>query len=146
MRILGILLLLLALVLFTMLHAPDRPAAGRAPGLSAPEVWTAPGRPAPDSGHLAVIAQRPLFQPQRRPPAPAEVEDPVPDPPRVRLSAVSISSDVRVAVIKDLDSGRTQRVREGEMLNLWTIKHVHPRQIVLQWNDRETIIPLFSGE
>lgn len=146
MRILGVLLLLLALVLFIMFRATDRPAAGAATGLPAPDLWTAPAHPSPDSGDLAVIAQRPLFQPQRRPALPAPVEDPVPDPPRVRLSAVSISSDVRVAVIKELDSGRTRRVHEGEKLNLWTIKHVHPRQIVLQWNNRETIIPLFSGE
>lgn len=146
MRILGLLLLLLALALFAVFDTPDRTASGPAPDLSAPARWAPPAHPAPESVDPAAILQRPLFQPQRRPPTPIRVADPVPDPPRVRLSAVSISSDVRIAVIKELDSGRTRRVREGETLNLWTIKHVHPRQIVLQWKDRETIIPLFSGE
>lgn len=138
--------MLVALLLFSVLNVPDRKTAGPAPGSAAPGPWQAPEHEPPDTGALAVIAQRPLFQPQRRPPEPVRVEDPVPDPPRIQLSAVSISSDVRVAVIKELESGRTRRVQEGEKVELWTVKRVQPRQIVLQWNDKEKVIPLFGGE
>jgi hypothetical protein len=146
MRMFGVLLLLLAMVLFAVFDPPDRRTAAPEPGHGAAEAWVSPVEPPPDPGHLTAITGRPLFQPERHPPVADPVQEPVPDPPRVRLSAVSISRDVRVAVVKELDSGRTRRVQEGEKLNQWTIKHVHPTRIVLEWHQKETVIPLFSGE
>jgi hypothetical protein len=146
MRLFGLLLILVSLLLAGLLRPPERPAPG--PGAeSVPSgLWTAPGPSSPDPAGVSLIAQRPLFEPQRRPPAPERIEEPVPDAPRVRLSAVSVSSDVRIAVVEELDSGRTRRVREGERLSAWTIERVHPDQIVLRWKDRQTTIPLLSGE
>lgn len=150
MRILGLLLLALALGLFALFRPPPATTAGAVPVAAAPDLWRVPTGPEPESGAVAVIARRPLFEPRRRPPAPQRTEEAAPDPPRVRVSAVTVSSDVRVAVIEDLDSGRTRRVREGEALNQWTIKRVYPDRIVLQWKGRETTreatIPLLRGE
>lgn len=146
MRTLGLLLLMLALVLLAVFRLPARPPADPTPEASSTDPWEPPVIEEPDSGDLLLITGRPLFQPKRRPPAPEPAEDPTPDPPRVRLSAVTVSSNVRVAVIKQLDTGDTRRVREGEKLNQWTVKRVLRNQIVLQWKERETTIPLFSSE
>lgn len=146
MRILGLYLLLIA-ALFAALTQPPMDAGGASEPVPAPTAaWTPPSMAEPDVGNLPLISQRPLFEPRRRPTETAPREDPVPAVPRIRLSAVSISSNIRVAVIKDLDSGGTRRVREGEKLNDWTVKRVHGDEIVLQWKDRETIIPLSSRE
>lgn len=146
MRILGLLLLLFALLLFTLLRPPAETTIVRDPATSPPDLRVRPVDTEPSTADLPRIVQRPLFEPQRRPVRTPPREEPAPEPPRVRLSAVTVSSDLRVAVIRDLDSGNTRRVREGEKLNDWTIKRVHSDQIVLQWRDKEITIPLLSGE
>lgn len=154
MRTMGLLLVLLAAALFGLLRPPAVTVAGPTPAPESPDLWTAPPEQAPHSGARAEIAKRPLFEPRRRPPAPEQPEEPAPEPPRIRLSAVTVSSDLRIAVIEELDSGRTRRVREGEDVDQWTIKRVYPDRIVLQWRSggatdetaRETTIPLSSGE
>lgn len=146
MRFFGLLLILLSLALAGVLRPPERPAPVPDTEPAPPGPWTAPGPSSPDPAGVSLVVQRPLFEPQRRPPVPERIEEPVPDAPRVRLSAVSVSSDVRIAVVEELDSGRTRRVREGERLSDWTIERVHSDQIVLRWKDRQTTIPLLSGE
>lgn len=146
MRVFGPLLLLLSLVLVALFRPPERPVSGPPTEPAPAGLWTVPETSSPDAASPSLIVERDLFQPERRPPVAERIEEPVPDPPRVRLSAVSVSSDVRIAVVEELDSGRTRRLREGESLNHWTIKHVRPDQIVLRWKDRETTIPLLSGE
>lgn len=146
MRLFGCLLILLSLVLAGLFRPPELPVASPELDPPRPRPWVVPGPSNPDSAGLSLIVQRPLFEPERRPRLPERIEEPVPDAPRVRLSAVSVSSDVRIAVVQELDSGRTRRVREGERLSAWTIAEVQPDQIVLRWKDKETTIPLLSGE
>ncbi len=100
---------------------------------------------APDLAQYADILQRPLFSPQRRPfVAPEPTPQPV-APPRVRLSAVSISNSVRVAVIQELDTNRTQYVREGDELGQWVVEKVDPNRVILRSNNQTITIPLFGG-
>lgn len=145
MRPLGLLLLLLALGLFAGLRAPA-PLPGDTAPPPAAQPWSEPAGIEPRPGALALITQRSLFRPGRRPPVEVPPEEPVPAAPRVQLSAVSVSSEIRVAVIRDLDSGRTRRIREGEKLNEWTVKRVQGDEIVLQWKERQTVIPLSGRE
>jgi hypothetical protein len=65
--------------------------------------------------------------------------------PRIRLSAVSYSNSVRVAVIQELDSNRTHHVREGDIFSEWTIEKVSRDSVTLRLKDQKITIPLFGG-
>lgn len=102
-------------------------------------------RPPPDSV-LAAATHRPLFASHRRP-DPVQIEystDSVnDDPPNINLTAVSISKDGRIAVVKDIASGNTVRVAEGKKIGDWTITNVFPDRIVLERNHQQSSVPLF---
>ena len=98
-----------------------------------------------DTEEFDAILQRPLFSPQRRPfSAPEPVPQPL-APPRIRLSAISVSNSVRVAVIRELDTNRTQYVREGAQLGQWVVEKVDLNKVILRSKDQTITIPLFGG-
>lgn len=144
MRLLG--LILIATGLWILWHyAGDRPPTGENASNASPAVVQVPTLPnAPDADGTADVQDRPLFYPQRRTPVAAPAaEQPMPQL-RIRLSAVSISNSVRVAVIQDLDSNRTFHVREGDIFREWTIEKVRRDSVMLSLKDKKTTIPLFS--
>jgi hypothetical protein len=106
---------------------------------------------------FAVIAERPLFQPSRRPaippppvPAPVPVAavavvapvspPPPPAPPPVlapmTLLAVAISPDKREAVL-GLPGGKSTTMAEGESVNGWVLAKVLPDRAVFRIADTE---------
>lgn len=99
-----------------------------------------PGRQAlPDLAGFAVIADRPLFRPTRRPTAPPppkpvviDVPPPAlpPPPPANRLLAVAISPTRRAAVLQ-LTNGKTLVIREGGSVSGWTVTSILPDRALL---------------
>ena len=101
----------------------------------------------PDPEQFSVIATRPLFSPSRRPPRePVEYAAPpkVIKPPQISLTAVSISGDRRVAVIRDIGSGEIRRIPQGDDIDEWTVVQVLPDRIILGSGDRRETILLFN--
>lgn len=86
---------------------------------------------------LTATRERPLFAPDRRPPAPEPVVvvepepadviiasvDPVDvEPPSARLIGVMIlSADRKTAILRDETTGTVHRLRSGEELDGWTV-------------------------
>ena len=111
----------------------------------------------------AAIAERPLFQPSRRPavppppPAPLPVRAaaaaPLPPPPPppppapvlapMTLLAVIISADKREAVL-GLSGGKSSTLAEGEALDGWTLTKVLPDRVVFRIaeTEREVAFPV----
>ena len=87
-----------------------------------------------------------MFYPGRRPPVAASAGEQSIPQLRIRLSAVSISTSVRVAVMQELDSNRTFHVREGDIFRGWTIEKVRRDSVMLSLEDKKITIPLFSGD
>ena len=78
---------------------------------------------------VAEVLKRPLFTEGRQPPQPKIVKA---EPPRLqgRLAGVMLRSDVREALFTR-PGGRPISVREGEVIDGWTISKVEASQVVL---------------
>jgi len=86
---------------------------------------------------MTATRERPLFSPDRRPPAPVAVVEIKPepvdvviasaepidvDPPSARLIGVLIlSADRKTAILRDETTGAVHRLRSGEELDGWTV-------------------------
>ncbi|NNC99236.1 MAG: hypothetical protein HKN85_03550 [Gammaproteobacteria bacterium] len=53
-----------------------------------------------------------------------------------RLSAITMSSDARIAVIADVETGTTRRLREGDMLDAWKIGEINAAEVTLVHGER----------
>jgi hypothetical protein len=131
---------------------------------------TLPPKPAlaPKEGQpldaYAEIADRPLFQPSRRPasppppsaapviaeaPAPAPKPAPLPPPPPtlspVTLLAVAISAERREAVL-GLPGGKSSTMAEGDSLEGWVLAKVLPDRVVFRTADIEKEVTFPVGQ
>lgn len=112
----------------------------------------------------AEIADRPLFQPSRRPapppppspaaviaeaPAPAPAPSPPPPPPPVlsplTLLAVAISADRREAVL-GLPGGKSSTMAEGDSLEGWVLAKVLPDRVIFRIADVEKEVTFPVGQ
>lgn len=119
------------------LHPDDPAHVPSVPRLDLSQVRT--DLPAMD--RYAEVAQRPLFNADRRPLPPEEVggEEEAPPPPtplEVTLTSVIISGDVKIAMVQDNRSRQSQSVRlgqnlEGEMAG-WKLVELAPRKAVFE--------------
>lgn len=146
MRLAGLLFLALGLW-FIWQHSGEPPAAPETPLQQPAASIRIPDAPElPAANQYAIILERPLFSPQRRPFVAVE---PAPQPvaaPRIRLSAITISNSVRVAVIREADSQRTRHIREGDTLGDWVVDKVGRNSVILVTEDQKITIPLFGGD
>ena len=85
---------------------------------------------------------RPLFIPDRQPPADTPAVAPVaasraarPNANRYALSAIIIVDDVRFALLTDTATGGLNRVREGESIAGWQVEEIHEDGAVLSNGD-----------
>ena len=151
-----LLLVDLAIVPVKETRAPDAQAAPAAPQASSPL--------RPEQAYAA-IAERPIFQPSRRPaeplpPKPAAivaakaavppVSPPPPPPPQpvlapVTLLAIAISHDKREAVL-GFPNGKSSTLAEGESWDGWTLTRVMPDRIVFRQADTETEVTFPVGQ
>jgi hypothetical protein len=109
---------------------------------------------------LSGFRDRPLFVPNRRPPAPvvAAIEpepepEPLPEPepvdaepevPAVKLAGIlQIESD-SVAVLRDDGAGTTLSVRVGDPVESWTVAAIGDASVTLELDGREHEIRIFE--
>ena len=87
---------------------------------------------------VAEILKRPLFTPGRQPPQPKIVKA---EPPKLqgRLAGVMLRADVREALFTR-PGGRPISVKEGEVIDGWTISKVEAGQVVLNSAFGEKIV------
>jgi general secretion pathway protein N len=80
--------------------------------------------------HYAIVWQHPLFQSDRRPAA-VRPDTPQTDPGALKdlaLTGVILTPSLRTALLREHDSGKVLRVREGETIpGGWTLQTLAPR-------------------
>lgn len=96
----------------------------------------------PNMDQYAEVAQRPLFNADRRPLPVDEVADgdveaePPPSPLEITLTSVIISGEIKIAIVQDGRSQATQSVRVGNNLegdqSGWKLVELGPRKAVFE--------------
>jgi len=134
-------------------HEPVEPRRPATPGVEQ-STPGAPAQRAPVLDALTETVDRPLFSPERRPPAeqaPAEVA-PLPraevalqPPPRLELSAVIIEPQRRLALFRAA-SGASLRAEEGERVEGWTLQEVRDDGVTLERDGRTHELALRTFE
>ena len=81
----------------------------------------------PNLGELDEMFERPLFFSDRRmpePPKPVAVAAAPPTPLRLKLEGVAITTEARVAVLRDLENNQLVQLAEGMSHKSWTLDSV----------------------
>ncbi len=112
-----------------------------APGASATQAQKNPLdvlAPLEDKGQYAVIMERPLFLPDRRPPEeePEEADPQTPEPDvnlsRIDLNAVLITPKETLAWVRDPAEKELVELHPGDELHGWTVKEIQGDRLVLE--------------
>lgn len=93
----------------------------------------------PPLASLTETVDRPLFSSTRRVPAEPTVAAQLPDapapvsvnPPDVKLTAVVINGEDRVAVVRLAESSVFERLREGDQVEGWLVERIGPQSLRL---------------
>jgi len=134
LALLGLLTLLLALGLASMWvdeHGQLRNLAWVAPKPLAPDIKVPAsggqtGAAAADPAAFAVILERPVFAPDRRPPPPPA---PAPPPdPLANIQILGIFSGANAGILARVD-GKVRRVKINETVGPWTLKSIDGRDV-----------------
>jgi hypothetical protein len=108
---------------------PGQPPAPEAAALPTARTYGTPARAAFDE-----ILKRPLFVPDRRPPAIPPPTAPEPEPQvelPVRLEGIATVGDTRVAVLRDLSNNTGLRLSEGMEFQGWKLDTIEAQRAVL---------------
>jgi general secretion pathway protein N len=99
---------------------------------------------APPLQHYAEVWQRPLFNVDRRPQPESGGDDADVTLGDLQLTGIILTPDLRMALLRDRNSGREVRVREGGQLPSggWTLQALKPRSAVFAGNGQRTELPL----
>ncbi|MEO8119677.1 MAG: hypothetical protein ABI606_10195 [Rhodoferax sp.] len=145
-RLLALLTLLLAAGLAWLWldqHAQVRNVAWVAPKALPPELKVPasapPGGAASDTAQFALILERPLFAPDRRPPPP-----PAPPPPPDPMANIQISgifSGANAGILARVD-GTTRRVKVNETVGSWTLKSIEGRDVTFSQGEENRTLRL----
>lgn len=94
---------------------------------------------------------------QPPPPPPKKVEKkvvekqkpkPTINPGRIKLSAIVVFGDTRVALIENVDKSKSPDkyiyVKEGEDVAGYTVKSIERDKLVVEWNGKESVIRLYK--
>lgn len=144
---LGALCVLLAVVLLLLLTGVGRGVHWDAPADGA-ALPAAGNRAAPDVApplqHYAEVWQRPLFNVDRRPQPESDGGDADVTLGDLQLTGIILTPDLRMALLRDRNSGREVRVHEGGQLpnGGWTLQALKPRSAVFTGNGQRTELPL----
>ncbi|MEA3278337.1 MAG: type II secretion system protein N [Pseudomonadota bacterium] len=95
--------------------------------------------PVEDKEEFAVVTERPLFLPDRRPPSEEEgaedVQEQSPDgldPKRLNLNAVVITPTESSAWVRDAAMNKVVRLRLGDELEGWSVQEILSDRLVLE--------------
>lgn len=144
LRLLSLLTLLLAGSLAAMWfdqHAHLRNLAWIAPKALPPDVKVPSGRAkagsaTSDAAVFAVILERPLFAPDRRPPPPPPPPTPPPPPdPLADIQIMGIFSGENSGIIARIE-GKMRRVKISEAVGSWTLKSIADRDVTFAQGDQ----------
>jgi len=102
---------------------------------------------------LPATRNRPLFSPDRHPPAkttmpslpPPQAASP-PPPPKVMLYGIVVDADGATAVVRAASTDKVLRVRIGDDVGGWKVAQIEPHRIVLSLEERSASFTLFSGD
>jgi general secretion pathway protein N len=98
----------------------------------------------PPLENFAVVWERPLFSPDRKPiPAPAGNTNA--NTGDLQLTGVIMLPGLHIALLRDKNTGHTLRVREGQSANGAKVVEVKPRSAVVDINGSRTELPLKVG-
>ena len=92
----------------------------------------------------AGVLERPLFVPTRRPPPPPPPA--VPPKPAMKkgqfvLVGVIFTKDKKVALLREIASGKVSRVEQGKEINGILVASMEREKVILkQWDDQEEIV------
>ena len=99
----------------------------------------------------AVVAERPIFQPDRRPyvaavvaPPPAPTQSP-PPPPAIRaytVVGVVVSANRRLAWLKAPSATSPARVSEGDVVQGWRVKQISADRVTFEAGTAEHVLEL----
>ena len=105
---------------------------------------------------FAVVGERPLFMPTRRPPDPPPPPQPLratapPPPPPPALPLLTVKAIVRdgdrwVAVLSPGDRAPPEQAEPGSTVFGWTVTAIHPHAVELRSGARTARIELRPGE
>ena len=90
----------------------------------------------PAKENFAVIVERPLFSPSRRPPAVSAAAAPIPAPD-FSLFGVVISAGEPFALVKPSTGGDPVRITEGESMSGWTVARIEADRILVRHDAAE---------
>lgn len=126
------------------------PPAGTASDAELPQL-TLPEQQVPALESLQATLERPLFNPERRPPAPATQAESEPSPamtpsapPALTVSAIIVEGSDRSALLTAPGGEQPQRVREGTLVSGWRLIEIHDDSILLQSGTRHLPLPLHT--
>lgn len=129
-----------------------------APSASADDAVLNPLR-AIEKSSLDAFLKRPLFSPSRRAPEPPTRFEPAPPPvselpliaayeppppPKLRLTGVIATNSESVAVVKNLESDATEKLRLGDVLDGWLVTSIEPIMLRMTLADRDEEFRLFE--
>lgn len=89
---------------------------------------------------LHAVLERPIFSPNRRPPAPEAVALPALRSFDFALKGIVVDGDERVAVFLPKDNGKAMLLREGDTAAGWTLLRIEVDHVVLSRGDAETVL------
>ena len=95
---------------------------------------------------LSETVERPLFLPDRRPPAIEDVEEDIESAESGLFSLVGIivSPTQRNALVKVRGSPQVLQLSEGQQANGWTVLQIHPGEVIFESNDKTETIELID--
>lgn len=69
-------------------------------------------------------------------------------PERIKLSAIVLFGDTRVALVENMDKSKNKErfiyVKEGEEVAGYTVKSIERDKLIIEWNGEESIIRLYK--
>ena len=90
--------------------------------------------------------ERPLFLPDRRPPAVDEEQQEVENAESglFTLLGIIVSPTQRIALVKVRGSQSVLQLTEGQQANGWTVSQIHPGEVIFESNDKTETIELID--
>lgn len=92
-------------------------------------------QPLPELGPVeafAVVNERPLFLPERRPPAPGVEAPPPVEQDEFALQGVMMLPGGSTAILRVINRNESVRLREGETLAGWTVIRIEAERVLLE--------------